>query len=153
MAVKPIPDGYPRVSPYLLLQGAAEAIEFYKEILGATERMRMEGPPGRVAHAEIQIGDSVVMLADVFPEMGHKTPKDLGGTPVTLSCYVEDVDATHAAALKAGATEDRPVETQFYGDRTGSFVDPWGHVWHVTTHVEDVSPEEMQKRMAEQGGG
>ena len=152
MSVKPIPDGYPRVSPSLAIAGAADALEFYVKILGATERLRFEGPPGHIAHAEIQIGDSVIMLADEYPEMGFVGPSTMGGTPVTLGVYVEDVDATFAAALEAGATELRGVEDQFYGDRNGVFEDPWGHRWSVATHVEDVSEEEMHKRMAAMGG-
>ena len=146
-AVKPIPDGYPRVTAYLHIDGAADAIEFYKKIFGATERMRMPGPDGRVGHAEIEIGDSVIMMADAFPEMGVLDPKKLGGTPVTLTVYVEDVDKTFKNALKAGAKETHPVEDKFYGDRAGQFDDPWGHSWNVMSHVEDVAPEEMQKRM------
>jgi PhnB protein len=152
MDVNPIPEGYPRVSANLSIDGAADAIGFYVSVLGATERMRMEGPPGRVAHAELQIGDSVVMLADEFPEMDFVGPKKVGGTPVTLSVYVEDVDATYAAALEAGAKGLRAPEDQFYGDRSGHFEDPWGHRWSIATHVEDVSPEEMNRRMAAMGG-
>ena len=153
--VKPIPDNYPRVSPYLVVDGAAEAIDFYTNVLGATERGRMPGPGGKVGHAELQIGDSVIMLADEYPDMGYAGPKNLGGTPVTIGVYVADVDSTFAAALDAGAKELRPVENQFYGDRAGQFEDPWGHRWSVHTHVEDVPPEEMAKRaaaMAEGGG-
>ena len=146
-AVKPIPDNYPRVTAYLAIDGAGEAIEFYKKILGAEERFRMPGPDGRIGHAEIQIGDSVIMMADAMPEMGAVDPKKLGGTPVTLTVYVEDVDATFKNAIKAGAKETQPVEDKFYGDRAGTFDDPWGHRWNVMSHVEDVSPEEMQKRM------
>jgi PhnB protein len=152
MAVNPIPEGYPRVSANLSIDGAADAIAFYVSIFGATERMRMEGPPGRVAHAELQIGDSVVMLADEFPEMDFVGPKKVGGTPVTLSVYVDDVDATYAAALAAGAKGGREPQDQFYGDRSGQFEDPWGHRWSIATHVEDVSPEEMERRMAAMGG-
>ena len=147
-AVKPIPDGYPRVTPYLALDGAAEAIEFYKKVLGAEERMRLPGPDGRVGHAEIQLGNSVIMMADTHPDMGFVDPKKLGGTAVNLTVYVEDVDATFKAALAAGAKETQAVENKFYGDRSGQFEDPWGHRWDVMTHVEDVSPEEMEKRMA-----
>ena len=148
MAVKPIPDGYPRVSPYLIVDGAAAAIDFYTSVLGATERMRMPGPDGRIGHAELQLGDSVVMLADEFPDMNIKGPKTVGGSPVTVCVYVEDVDATFKKALAAGAKEQRPLEDQFYGDRTGQFEDPFGHQWSVQTHVEDVEPEEMGKRAA-----
>jgi PhnB protein len=151
--VKPIPDGYPRVMPYLSLDGAAQAIEFYKKVFGATERVRMDAPGGKIGHAEIEIGDSVVMLADVFPDMGGTTPQALGGTPVTVMVYVEDVDDCYQRALDAGATAERKVEDQFYGDRAGSFVDPFGHVWHIATHVEDVSGEEMAKRAAAAMGG
>lgn len=147
--VKPIPDGYPRVTPYLHVSGADAAIEFYKRVLGAEERMRMPGPEGKLAHAELEIGDSIVMLADEFPDMDVLGAKSVGGTPVTIHVYVEDVDATFEAALAAGATSVRSVENQFYGDRTGQFEDPFGHRWSIATHVEDVPPEEMEKRMAE----
>ncbi|MCU1460068.1 MAG: putative enzyme related to lactoylglutathione lyase [Acidimicrobiales bacterium] len=147
-AVKPIPDDYPKVMAYLAIDGAAGAIDFYKTIFGAVERVRMDQPDGRVGHAELQFGDSVVMLADTFPDMGHVDPKQLGGTPVAMTIYVDDVDATFAAAIDAGATETQPVEDKFYGDWAGQFDDPWGHRWNVMTHVEDVSPEEMQKRIA-----
>lgn len=146
--VKPIPDGYPRVTSYLTIDGAGDAIEFYKEIFGAEERLRMPGPDGTIGHAEIQLGDSVIMMSDTFPEMGVIDPKKLGGSPITLSVYVEDVDATFGNAIKAGAKQLQPVEDKFYGDRSGAFEDPWGHRWNVMTHVEDVSPEEMQKRAA-----
>ena len=146
-AVKPIPDNFPRVTPYLAIDGVAEAIDFYTKILGATERFRMPGPDGRVGHAEIAIGDSVIMMADVSPEMNFVDPKKLGNTPVNLVVYVEDVDKTFKAALKAGATETQALEDKFYGDRAGQFEDPWGHRWDVMSHVEDVSPEEMQKRV------
>ncbi len=146
--VKPIPDGYPRVTPYLCVDDAAQAIEFYQEALGAEERMRMNSPDGRVGHAELAIGDSIVMLADEYPDMGAISPKTVGGTPVTLHVYVTDVDDTVARALKAGAKELRPVEDQFYGDRTGWLEDPFGHRWSVATHIEDVPPEEMEKRAA-----
>ena len=146
--VNPIPDGYPRVTPYLIVDGAAAAIDFYNSVLGTTERMRMAGPDGKVGHAELQIGDSVIMLADEYPDMGIVGPKSVGGSPVTLHVYVEDVDAVFERAVKAGATASRPVENQFYGDRSGQFEDPFGHRWNVATHVEDVSPEEMSKRAA-----
>jgi len=148
----PIPQDYPRVTPYLIVDGAAAAIDFYTSVLGATERMRMPGPDGKLGHAEIQIGDSMIMLADENPEWGAQAPPTVGGTPVTLHTYVEDVDAVFAAALAAGAKELRPVENQFYGDRGGAFADPFGHHWHVATHVEDVPPEEMEKRAAEAMG-
>ena len=151
--VKPIPDGYPRVTPYLCIDGAAAGIEFYKTVFGATERMRMPAPEGKVGHAELQIGDSVIMLSDEFPEMGVTSPRTVGGSPVGLSVYVEDVDAVYERAVEAGATALRPVENQFYGDRSGQFEDPFGHKWNVATHVEDVAPDEMARRMGEAGGG
>jgi len=152
-SVKPIPDGYPQVTPYLCVDGAAAAINFYSQILGATERMRMPAPDGKVGHAELQVGDSVIMLSDEFPEMGVKSPKAVGGTPVTISVYVEDVDATYQKALDAGATALRAVEDQFYGDRSGQFEDPFGHRWSVATHVEDVPSDEMAKRAAAMHSG
>jgi PhnB protein len=145
----PIPADYPRVTPYLSVNNAAAAIDFYCNILGAEERVRMDGPDGKVGHAELAIGNSMIMLADEFPDMGAKSATTIGDTPVTLMVYVEDSDATFKAAIAAGATEQRPVEDQFYGDRSGSFKDPFGHIWFVATHVEDVSPEEMKKRSAE----
>ena len=151
--VKPIPDGYPQVTPYLIVDGADKAIEFYAKVFGATERMRLPSPGGRVGHAELQLGDSLIMLADEFPEMGIRAPGSIGGSPVIVSVYVDDVDATFARALGEGATPVREVETQFYGDRTGTFEDPFGHRWSVATHVEDVSPEEMSRRSAEASGG
>ena len=151
--VSAIPENYPRVSPYLTVEDAGEAIDFYVDVLGATVRGRMDGPDGKVGHAELEVGDSLIMLADVFPDMGQSTPKDLGGTPVSMMLYVEDVDATFAKALGAGATEVSPVEDQFYGDRSGQFDDPWGHRWNVATHVEDVPPEEMEARAAKAMAG
>ena len=151
--VKPIPDGYPRVMPYLSITGASDAIEFYGKVLGTTERMRMAGPDGKVGHAELQLGDSVIMLADEYPDMGNRSPKSIGGSPVTLTVYVEDVDTVFDKAIKAGATSLRPVEDQFYGDRTGQFEDPFGHRWNVGSRVEDVPPDEMGKRAAEAMGG
>jgi PhnB protein len=152
-SVKPIPDGYPRVSPYLVVDGAAQAIDFYTQVLGATERMRMGGPEGRVGHAELEFGDSLVMLADEYPEMGYIGPKKIGGTAVTIGVYVEDVDKVFDAAVKAGAKSLRPVENQFYGDRSGQFEDAWGHRWNIQTHVEDVPPDEMAKRAAAMAEG
>jgi PhnB protein len=151
--VKPIPDGYPQVTPYLIVDDGNAAIEFYGRVLGARERVRMAGPDGKVGHAELQIGDSLLMLADEFPEMGNRSPKSIGGTPVTISVYVEDVDAVFDRAVQAGAKPLRPVEDQFYGDRAGQFEDPFGHRWSVATHVEDVPPDEMQRRAAAMGGG
>ena len=154
MAVKPIPDGYPRVIPYLTVSGAAQAIDFYCKVLGATERMRMPGDgPDKIGHAELELGDAVIMLADEFPDMGSLSPKTIGGTPVSVMVYVEDVDAVFEQAISNGATELRPVEDQFYGDRLGQFEDPFGHRWAVASHVEDVSPEEMERRMGEMMGG
>jgi len=145
--VKPIPENYHRVTPYLVVDGAAEAIDFYSRIFGATELMRMPAPGNKIGHAEIKVGDSVVMLADAVAGMGHKSPKTLGGSPVSLLLYVEDTDTTVKRAVENGAKLSRPVEDQFYGDRMGTVEDPFGHVWHVATHVEDVSPEEMKRRM------
>jgi PhnB protein len=150
---KPIPDGYPQVTPYLCVDGASAAIDFYGDVFGATERMRMPAPEGKVGHAELEIGDSVIMLADEFPEMGVRSPKTIGGTPVTVNVYVEDVDSVFDRAVSQGATAVRPVEDQFYGDRSGQFEDPFGHRWSVATHVEDVPPDEMAKRAAEMMAG
>lgn len=147
MAVHHIPEGYSSVTPYLVIDGAAEAIEFYKEAFGAIEVMRMPGPGGKIGHAEIKIGDSFIMLADEHPEQGHRGPKSIGGTPVGLMIYVPDVDSMFRKAVSLGAKETRPVEDQFYGDRSGSLTDPFGHNWMISTHVEDVSPEEMERRM------
>lgn len=147
--VKPIPEGYPRLSPYLCIDGAAAAIEFYREVFGASERMRMPAPDGKIGHAELLVGDSVIMLSDEFPEMDARSPKTVRGTPVTLILYVEDVDAVFDRALRAGATSLRPVEDQFYGDRSCQFEDPFGHRWNIATHVEDVPPEEMSQRVAQ----
>lgn len=146
--VKAIPDGYHAITPYLIIKGAAEALEFYKKAFGATELFRMAQPDGKIGHAEIQIGDSRIMLADEFPEMSYVSPSTLGGSCVSIMLYVEDVDSIFNQAVAAGATEQRPLEDKFYGDRTGSLVDPFGHVWHVGTHQEDVTPEEMEKRLA-----
>jgi len=146
MAVRPIPDGYHAVTPYLIVEGAARALDFYKDVFGATEQMRMAGPAGRVAHAEIRIGDSVVMLADDVPDMGYRGPKGYGGSAVSLMVYVDDVDATFQRALAAGAIERRAVQNQFYGDRSGTLEDPFGHIWTVSTHVEDLTPEEISQR-------
>ena len=147
-AVQPIPAGYPQVTPYLSMDGGAAAIDFYVQVLGATESVRMAGPEGKIGHAELKIGDSLIMLADASAEMGGQTPGSLGGTPVTLMVYVEDVDTVCEKAVAAGATMEREVDVQFYGDRAGQFVDPFGHKWFIATHVEDVDPEEMQRRAA-----
>jgi PhnB protein len=153
MSVKPIPDGYPRVTPYLYVDGAAAAIDFYAGVLGAVEQVRMPGPDGKVGHAELRIGDSLIMLADEFPEMGARSPRAVGGSPVTIFVYVENVDEVHARALAAGATELSPVQDQFYGDSSCGFEDPFGHRWNIGTHIEDVGPEEMSERMARMAAG
>ena len=151
--VKRIPDGYPRVTPYLHVDGASKAIDFYRTVFGAKERMRMAAPDGRIGHAELEIGNSMIMVADEHPDMNIRGPKSVGGTPVTVLVYVEDVDRAFERALKAGAKELRPVQNQFYGDRSGQFEDPFGHQWNVATHVEDVPPDEMAKRAAKTMGG
>lgn len=145
---KAVPDGYPRVMPHLVVDGAGEAIEFYRSVFGATERMRMPAPGNRIGHAELEIGDSVIMLADEFPDMDVRGPRALGGTPITLYVYVDDVDSVFEAAVAAGARALRPVEDRFYGDRSGEVEDPFGHRWHVATHVEDVPPDELAERAA-----
>ena len=150
--VKPVPEGYPRVMPYLIVDGGVAAIEFYGKVLGATERLRMPGPDGKIGHAELEVGDSLIMLADEHPDVGAVGPKTVGGTPVTIHVYVEDVDDTFQRAIDAGAKELRGVEDQFYGDRSAQFEDPFGHRWSVATHVEDVPPEEMEKRAAAMAG-
>jgi PhnB protein len=150
---KPIPEGYHTATPYLIIKDAAKAIEFYKRAFGAKEMMRMSQPDGRIGHAEIKIGDSPIMLADEFPEMGARSPQSLGGSPVSILLYVEDVDAFAKQAVATGTKVVRPVKDQFYGDRSGSFEDPFGHQWHIATHVEDVAPDEMHKRAAAVGRG
>jgi PhnB protein len=146
--VQAIPTGYASVTPYLIVRDAARALEFYKKAFGATELMRFPAPGGRVGHAEIKIGEGIVMLADESPEMGHKSPQTIGGTPVSLMFYVTDVDARFAKALAAGGVVMNPLKDQFYGDRSGTITDPFGHVWTIATHTEDVTPQEMQRRMA-----
>jgi PhnB protein len=148
--VKPIPDGYRTVTPHLYVKGGAEALDFYKKAFGAKELSRFAMPDGRLGHAEIQIGDSRIMMADEFPEMNARGPQSLGGTSVSIALYVEDVDSFFQRAVAAGAKVTQPVKNQFYGDRTGGLEDPFGHVWHVATHIEDVSPEEMQRRASQQ---
>ena len=155
---KPIPDGYHSVTPYLIVNGAADAIAYYVKAFGATELFRMPAPEGKIGHAEIKIGDSPIMLADEFPEMGYKSPQSLGGSPVSIMIYVDDVDTTFSQAVAAGGKEQRPVKDQFYGDRSGTLEDPFGHVWHVATHKEDIAPDEMERRAkaasaAASGGG
>jgi PhnB protein len=146
MAVKPIPEGYHTLTPSLSVDNATEAIDFYKRAFGATERQRMPGPDGTIAHAELLIGDSIVMLADPFPQATTKPPKELGGTAVTLFLYVEDVDAVFKQAVDAGATAAMPVDDMFWGDRFGSVTDPYGHSWGIATHVEDVPLKEIEER-------
>ena len=146
MAIKAIPEGYRTATPYLIVRGAADAIEFYKRAFGATEMLRMADPQGRVGHAEIRIGDSVIMLADEHPAMGYRGPRSLGGSSVSILLYLDDVDAVFDRAVKAGAKALRPVANQFYGDRSGTLEDPFGHVWTIATHVEDVAPEELKRR-------
>jgi PhnB protein len=149
--VQAIPEGYYTVTPYLVIDGASEALAFYTRAFGATELFRMGGPGGKIGHAEMQIGNSRIMLADEHPAMGHVGPTTLGGSPVGLMLYVDDVDSMHAAAIAAGAKETRPLQNQFYGDRSSQITDPFGHTWTLATHVEDVSPEEMERRMAAMG--
>ena len=146
--VKPIPEGYHTIIPYLSIKGAADAIEFYKKAFGASESMRVAQPDGRIGHAELQLGDSRIMLADEFPDMDFRSPLSMGGSPVHIHLYVESVDTVVGRAVSAGAKVIRPVQDQFYGDRTGTVADPYGHVWHVATHTEDLSPEEIGKRAA-----
>ncbi len=155
MPVKPIPDKYHTVTPYLVIKGATRALDFYQRAFGAEEAFRMEAKGG-IMHAEIKIGDSTIMLADEFPDMGYVGPQALGGSPVSLMIYVNDVDKVFGQAITAGAKEKRPVTNEFYGDRAGTLVDPFGHVWTIATHVEDVAPDEMDRRfrdMMKQMGG
>jgi PhnB protein len=149
MSVKPIPDGYHTLTPYLIVNNGAAAIDFYKKALGATEHFRMDGPGGTLAHAELQIGDSRFMLSDEWPDCGAHGPASLGGTPVGFCIYTENCDAAFDRAIAAGARVDRPVQNQFYGDRSGTLIDPFGHKWTIATHVEDVPNEQMQQRMEE----
>jgi PhnB protein len=155
MPVKAIPEQYANVTPYLIVKDAAAAIEYYKKVFGAAELMRYAAPGGKIGHAEVRIGRMPVMLADEHPEMGALAPPSLGGSPVGLLVYVEDVDAVFNRAVAAGGKVERPVKDQFYGDRSGTFIDPFGHKWTVATHKEDLSPEEMKRReaaMAKQQG-
>ena len=146
MAVKPVPDGYHTATPYLAIDDAAAAIEFYKKAFGAKERGRMETPDGKIGHAELEFGDALVMLSDALPQFSTRSPKELGGTTSNVFLYVEDVDAVVKQAVDAGATIETEVADQFWGDRFGSVQDPFGHIWAVATHVEDVPPEEMAER-------
>jgi PhnB protein len=147
--VKPIPAGYHSITPYLIVDDASRAIDFYKQAFGATEDMRMPKPDGKIAHAELSVGDSKIMLADEYPEMGYRSPKSIGGAGVSLMLYIEKVDDVFKRAVAAGAKELQGVKDQFYGDRSGTLQDPFGHVWTVATHVEDVPPEEMGRRAEE----
>ncbi|MBV9959061.1 MAG: VOC family protein [Acidobacteria bacterium] len=146
--VKAIPDAYKGATPYLCVNDAAGAIEFYKKAFGATELQRMEAPGGKIAHAELKIGEGIIMLADEFPEMGFVSPQTLGGSPITLYLYFEDVDAVAESAVAGGAKLLKPVEDQFYGDRSGRLEDPYGHIWGIATHKEDLSEEEVKRRAA-----
>ena len=145
--VKPVPEGYRSVTPYLIVKGAARAIDFYKQAFGATEIMRFPGPNNTIGHAELRIGDSVIMLADEVHDGPYRSPETFGGSPISLMIYIEGVDNVFSRALSLGAKQVRAVEDQFYGDRSGNLIDPFGHVWTVATHVKDVSPEEMRRRM------
>jgi len=151
--VKPIPDNYPTVSAYLAIDGASAAIDFYKKVFGAKERLRMDAPGGKIGHAELKIGTSIVMLADEYAEMDFLSPKKRGGTPVCLHVYVRDCDAVMATAVANGARIDRPAKDQFYGDRNGMITDPFGHAWSIATHKEDLTPAQMKKRGAAAMGG
>src|SRR5258705_4147728 len=145
--VKPIPEGYHTITPYLIIKGAAEALEFYKRAFGATILFRLDQPGGKIGHAEIKIGDSQIMLSDECPDMNYPGPETLGGSPVSILLYVKDVGTGFNRAIGAGAEQQRPVEDKFYGDGSGSLVYPFGHSWHIATHKENVGPEEMEKRM------
>ena len=149
-ALKPIPEGYHSVTPYLIFKGASDAIEFYKNALGASEVMRLDDPGGRIHHAEIKIGDSRIMLADEHPELQAHSPKTIGGSPVSMHVYVADVDAAVVRAVRAGAKLVRPVADQFYGDRTGGIEDPFGYRWFIATHKEDLTMDEIRRRAAAQ---
>ena len=153
MPVKSIPEGYHSVTPYLIVRGAADAIEFYKKAFGAVELFRMPAPGGKIGHAEIKVGDSPIMLADEHPEIGYNGPQSLGGSPVSLMIYVDDVDSVFNRAVEAGAVVKEAPQDKFYGDRMGTLTDPYGHRWHVATHQEDVSPEEMERRAKAAHGG
>lgn len=146
MATQSIPQGYHTATPYLIVKAAAQALEFYKQAFNATELMRLTDPAGKIGHAEFKIGNSPIMIADEVPEMGFRSPQTLGGSPVSLLLYVEDVDAQFNQAIASGGKSLRPVEDQFWGDRSGSLEDPYGHVWTIATHIEDVPPEEIERR-------
>jgi len=153
MSLKPIPEGYHSVTPYLIVRGGAAAIEYYAKAFGAKELFRFPAPDGKVGHAEIKIGDSPIMLADEYPDMGYNGPLTVGGSPVSLMIYVDDVDTTFQRAIEFGGAVKEAVQDKFYGDRTGTLIDPFGHVWHVATHKEDVSMEEMERRAKSAHGG
>jgi len=153
MSVKHIPEGYHSVTPYLIVRGGAAAIEFYKKAFGAVELFRFPTPDGKIGHAEIKIGDSPIMLADEYPPMGYNSPQTVGGSPVSLMIYVEDVDTVFNRAVEVGATVKEAVADKFYGDRNGTVVDPFGHIWHIATHKEDLSMEEMEQRAKSAPGG
>ena len=146
MSVKPIPEGYHSVTPYLIVRGAAAAIDYYTKAFGAKELFRFPAPDGKIGHAEIKIGDAPIMIADEYPDMGYNGPQSLGGSPVSLMIYVEDVDTVFNRAVESGGTVKEALQDKFYGDRMGTLVDPFGHIWHVATHKEDVSTEEMERR-------
>ena len=148
MAVKPVPEGFHTATPYLIVKDAAKALDFYKAAFGAAELMRMADPSGKIGHAEIRIGDSPIMLAEEHPDMGFRGPQALGGSPVGIMLYVEDVDGRFRQAIEAGGVERKPVQDQFYGDRNGTLEDPFGHVWTIGTHIEDLSNQEIQRRFA-----
>jgi len=149
MPAKPIPEGYHSVTPYLIVKGGVQALEFYKKAFGAEELFRMPVPDGKIGHAEFKIGDSIIMLADEYPDMGYKSPQAYGGSPIGLMIYVKDVDAQFPKALAAGGKVLKPLQDQFYGDRSGTLTDPFGHVWTISTHKEDLSPEEIDRRHKE----
>ena len=153
MITSPIPPGYHSITPYIIVHDGNAAIEFYQKAFGATEQMRMDAPGGKIGHAEVKIGDSIIMLADEHPDMGFVGPKTVGGVAGSLMIYTENVDEMYQRAIDLGATVKRPVENQFYGDRSGIVEDPFGHVWNIATHVEDVPPDELNRRMAELYGG
>src|SRR5438309_1028245 len=144
--VNPIPSGYHSVTPYLVVNDASRAIEYYKQAFKAKETVRMAGPGGKIGHAELKIGDSMIMLSDEMPGSGNRSPQSLGGSPVSIFLYVENVDSTFNEAVKAGAKADKPPQDMFWGDRFGALTDPFGHIWALATHIEDVTPEEMKKR-------
>ena len=151
--VQPIPKGYEGATPYLIIKDAAKALDFYKKAFGATEIMRIPAPGGKIGHAEVKIENAIIMLADESPEMNHRSPQSLGGTPVSIMIYVEDCDAVFKQAIAAGGTELKPLRDQFYGDRSGALTDPFGHIWGIATHKEDVTPEEINKRIATMAAG